>query len=93
MVAWQIRRKIGKRFLLALGLVLLLPGMAGAADVGPAEDSFWGRLADPTELFARVWGELTGLWTSGTSAGPNGEEPGAAVCVGTECGASIDPNG
>ena len=92
MVAWKIRRKIGKRFLLALGLVLLLPGMAAAADASPAENSFWERLADPGAFFARVWGELANLWTSGSSTNPNGEEAGAA-CVGPECGASIDPNG
>lgn len=92
MVAWKIRRKIGKRFLLALGLVLLLPGMARAADFGPAEDSFWGRLADPAAFFARAWDELTSLWTSSASIDPTGEEPGT-VCVGTQCGASIDPNG
>lgn len=93
MVAWKIRRTNGKRFLLALGLVLLLPGMAGAADFGPAEDSFWGRLADPAELFARVWDGLTSLWTSGPSIDPNGGESNGAACTGNDCGPSIDPNG
>lgn len=85
-----------KRFLLALGLALLLPGVAGAAGSGPAaEDSLWGRLADPAAFFARVWEGLTSLWTSGASIDPNGaDDPnGAATCAGPECGASIDPNG
>ena len=84
-----------KRFLLALGLALLLPGVAGAAGFGPAaEDSLWGRLAEPAALFARLWEGLTSLWTSGASIDPNGEGPdGAGTCVGPDCGASIDPNG
>jgi hypothetical protein len=86
--------KNAKRFLLALGLALLLPGMAGAAGFGPVDDSLWGRLADPEALFARIWDDLTDLWTSGASIDPNGEGPdGAGSCVGPDCGASIDPNG
>lgn len=86
--------KNAKRFLLALGLALLLPGMAGAAGFGTADDSLWGRLADPAELFARLWDGLTDVMTSGASIDPNDEGPdGAGACVVPDCGASIDPNG
>lgn len=86
--------KNAKRLLLALGLALLLPGMAAAADFGSADDSLWGRLADPAALIARLWDGLTSIWTSGASIDPNGEGPdGAGVCPRPDCGASIDPNG
>ena len=88
----MVARKIGKRFLLALGLALLLPGMAGAVDFAPAEDSFWGALADPAAFLARAWDELAILWTDAASIDPNGGENNGA-CVGHDCGASIDPNG
>jgi hypothetical protein len=87
--------KNAKRLLLALGLALLLPGVAGAADFGRVERSFWEDWANPAELAARLlesWGELTGLWTSGGSIDPNGTD-GAGVCVGSDCGGSIDPHG
>jgi hypothetical protein len=104
----MVARKIGKhakRLLLAAGLALLLPGVAGAAGFGPAEPSFW-EWAQPAALFGRLWDGLTGLWTSGGAAtDPNGEGTnggatapggeganGAGVCVG-DCGPSIDPNG
>lgn len=86
--------KHAKRFLLVLGLVLLLPGMVGAAGFEPAGPSFWEGLADPAALLGRLWDGLTGVLTSGASIDPNGEDTsGAGVCVGSDCGASIDPNG
>jgi hypothetical protein len=96
----MVARKIGKtakRFLLALGLALLLPGAAGAAGSGAAEPSFWEDWANPAALVARLWeswGELTGVWTNGDSIDPNGEGTnGAGSCAGSDCGPSIDPNG
>lgn len=68
-----------KRFLIAAGLALLLPGMAGAAGFGPAQDSFWETLV------SRMWNGLVSVWTVGGSIDPNGE--------GTNAGGSIDPNG
>lgn len=86
--------KHAKRFLLVLGLVLLLPGVVGAAGFDAAEPSFWEGLADPVALLGRMWDGLTGVLTSGASIDPNGTGPnGAGVCVGGDCGASIDPNG
>lgn len=97
--------KKAKRFLLASGLALLLPGAAGAAGFGPAEHSFWGA-----EIFTRLWaswGEVTGLWMNGGSIDPHGGEGtngggsvdpngggmnGAGACI-RDCGATIDPNG
>jgi hypothetical protein len=85
--------KNAKRWLLAVVLALLLPGAAGAADFGPANDSFW-RLANPAALFGRLWEGLTSLWAAGPSIDPNGEgAEGVGVCSGSDCGASIDPNG
>jgi hypothetical protein len=81
--------KNANRFLLALGLALLLPGAAGAADFGRVERSFLEDWANPAELAARLWeswGELTGVWAGGGSIDPNGGE-------GTDGGGSIDPNG
>ena len=90
--------KKAKRFLVAAGLALLLPGVAGAADFGPMGDSFWGG------LFGQVWEGLTGVWTAGGSIDPNGMDGADAggsidpngglngACVG-DCGPSIDPNG
>jgi hypothetical protein len=80
-----------KRLVLAVGLALLLPGAAGAAGFGAAGDSFWGRLADPVEAFARFWDGLTSVWTGGGSVDPNGGTSGAQS--GGDGGGSIDPNG
>jgi len=88
-------RKTAKRFVLAAGFALLLPGAAGAAGFGPAEASFWGDWANPARLFARLWDRwegLTGVWMNGGSIDPNGEGPnGAGGCGGSDCG--IDPQG
>jgi hypothetical protein len=96
----MVARKIGKtakRFLLALGLALLLPGVAGAAGFGAAEPSFWEDWANPAALVARLWESwegLTGVWTNSGSIDPNGDGTnGAVVCTGGDCGGSIDPNG
>jgi len=81
--------KHAKRLLLVLGIVLLLPGVVGAAgfDIGPAEQSFW---EDPVTFLGRLWDGMTGVLTGGASIDPNGEN-GAGLC--SDCGASIDPNG
>ena len=84
--------KHAKRFLLVLGLVLLLPGVVGAAGFDTAEHSFWEGLANPAALLGRFWDGLTDVLAGGASIDPNGEGPnGAGVCA--DCGASIDPNG
>lgn len=84
-----------KRFLIAAGLALLLPGMAGAAGFGPVQDSFWEALV------SRMWNGLVSVWTAdsggeGTNAGgsidPNGGENGTGSDDG-DAGGSIDPNG
>jgi len=89
--------KNAKRILVAAGLALLLPGVAGAAGFGPAaEPSFWAGLANPAELLARIWDGwdgLASLWTSGMTIDPNGGGDGAGVCPGGDCGPTIDPNG
>ncbi len=77
-----------KRFLLVLGIALLLPGGAGAADSGAVERSLW---EDGAAFFARVWDGLTGVWTgSGPIGDPNGLGEGTD---GGDGGGSIDPNG
>lgn len=93
-------KKNAKRLVLAFGLALLIPGVAGAAGFGTMERSFWGGLADPAAVFARVWEGLAGLWTGGGSIDPNGEsaDGGGSIdpnglCAGSDCGSSIDPNG
>jgi hypothetical protein len=69
-----------KRFLIAVGLALLLPGMAGAAGFGPVQDSLWEAFV------SRLWDGLVSVWTSGGPVDdPDGE--------GTNGGGSIDPNG
>jgi hypothetical protein len=82
-----------KHLLLALGLILLLPGMAGAAGFGPVDDSLWGKLADPAALAARIWEGLTSIWTGGGSIDPNGGEGVNGSGSGGDGGGSIDPNG
>jgi hypothetical protein len=90
--------KNAKRLVLAVGLALLLPAMAGAAGFGSIDDSSWGALT----FFSRAWEGLTSLWTGGGSIDPNGEgtngggsiDPnGLGACVPGDCGGSIDPNG
>lgn len=81
-----------KRLVLAVGLALLLPGAAGAAGFGMAGDSFWGRLADPVEVFTRFWDGVASLWMGGGSVDPNGK-PESGAQGGGEGGGSIDPNG
>jgi hypothetical protein len=78
--------KSAKRFLIAAGLALLLPGMAGAAGFGPAQDSFWEALV------SRLWDGLVSVWTAGGSVDPNGGENGTGSDPG-DSGGSIDPNG
>lgn len=89
------RGKNAKRFVLAAGFALLLPGMAGAAGSGPAERSFWEDWANPAALLARVWEGLVGVWTDGSSIDPPTGEGvnGGGTCPGSDCGGSIDPNG
>ena len=86
-----------KRLVLAVGLALLLPGAAGAAGFGVAGNSFWGRLGDPVEIFARLWDGVTSLWTGGGSVDPNGNPNGGGPTSGSQGGGdgggSIDPNG
>jgi len=88
--------KTAKRFVLAAGFALLLPGMAGAAGFGPAEPSFWGGLANPAALVARIWDGWEGLmslWTAGMTVDPNGNGNGAGACTGGGCDTTTDPNG
>jgi hypothetical protein len=89
-------RKTAKRFVLAVGFALLLPGVAGAAGFRPAERSFWEDWENPAALFARIWEsweELTGVWMTGGSIDPNGEGPDRPeACAGSDCTPVIDPN-
>lgn len=86
--------KNAKRLVLAVGLALLVPGMAGAAGFSPINDSFWEA------LLARAWDGLTSVWASAGTSNPQGNQgtnTGATIdpngaCAG-DCGASIDPNG
>lgn len=82
-----------KRLVLAVGLTLLLPGAAGAAGFGVAGDSFWGRLGDPVEVFARFWEGVASVWTGGGSVDPNGGGPTNGAQGGGDGGGSVDPNG
>jgi hypothetical protein len=84
--------KHAKRFLLVLGLVLLLPGMVGAAGLKsePAQHSFW---EDSAAVLGRLWDGLTDALMSGASIDPNGKDPGPNGALCPDCGASIDPNG
>ena len=89
-------RKTVKRFVLAVGFALLLPGMAGAAGFGPAEPSFWEDwAAKPAALLARVWEGWEGLMSLGTAGmtiDPNGEGSGTGSCTCGECGPATDPD-
>lgn len=105
MVAQKMGRNAKRLLLLVVGLALLLPGAAGAADFGREEASFWAW-ASPAALFDRLWESwdgLTGLWTNGGAIDPFGEGTDGAGSVdpngGTngacfrDCGPTIDPNG
>ncbi len=87
--------KTAKRFVLAAGFALLLPGVAGAAGSGLAEPS-WEGWGDTAALFARLWegwDGLKSLWTAGMTVDPNGTDGnGAGSCTGGDCGAAIDPH-
>lgn len=89
-------RKTAKRFVLAAGFALLLPGVAGAAGFGPAERSSWADWANPAALFARVWESwegLAGVWMTGGSIDPNGEGTDRPGACGSGCDPVIDPDG